>query len=200
MTPRVKIVAKDILAQAWGSLTNYTIDYSRKDGTQQRFDREVYDHGSAAALLLHDPARDTVLLVRQFRLPPMLNGDNPEMLETCAGLLDGEAPEVAAAREALEETGHEPKTIRFVCDMYARPGSVTEKVSLFISTYDATTFRHDGGGLEDEGEEIELVELDFPEAMDMIRNGGIVDAKTIILLQHLALERMGSPDTMTTRP
>lgn len=191
MPPRVKVVAQEILAQAWGSLTNYTLDYTRKDGVVQRFDREVYDHGSAASLLLHDPERDTVLLVRQFRYPPLLNGDDPDMLEACAGLLDGDLPAVAAAREALEETGHDPADIRHVCDIYASPGSLTEKVSLFVGTYNADTFRHDGGGLEEEGEEIELVELGFDEALALTRNGGIVDAKTIILLQHLALERVG---------
>lgn len=190
MSPRIRVIATNVLAKNWGSLTNYTLDYTRRDGDVQRFDREVYDHGNAASLLLHNRAQDTILLVRQFRYPPLLNGDDPDMLEACAGLLDGEAPQIAAAREALEETGHEPTDIRHVCDIYASPGSVTEKVSLFIGTYNADTFRHAGGGLVDEGEEIELVELDFDRAMAMIRDGRIVDAKTIILLQHLALERL----------
>lgn len=189
MTDRISIIGAKLLVKNWGTLSNVTLDYRHKSGTVQRLEREVYDHGSAAAMLLHDPERDTVLLVRQFRLPPLLNGDAPDLLEVCAGLLDGEAPAVAAAREALEETGHEPKGVRHVCDTYTCPGSLTEKVSLFVGLYDQGTLRHAGGGLEHEGEEIELVELDFSEALAMTRDGRIVDAKTIILLQHLALQR-----------
>lgn len=189
MTDRISIVGAKLLAKNWGTLSNVTLDYRHKSGTVQRLEREVYDHSSAAAMLLHDPQRDTVLLVRQFRLPPLLNGDVPDMLEVCAGLLDGEAPAIAAAREALEETGHDPRGVRHVCDIYPCPGSLTEKVSLFVGVYDQSTLRHQGGGLEHEGEEIELVELDFADALAMTRNGQIVDAKTIILLQHLALQR-----------
>jgi nudix-type nucleoside diphosphatase (YffH/AdpP family) len=186
----VKIVSSRILAENWGRLTGTTLDYQRRDGTVQRLEREVYDHGNAAALLLHDPRHDRVLLVRQFRYPALLNGDQPDLLEVCAGLLDGEDPLVAAAREALEESGHAARNIRHVCDAYMSPGSLTEKVSLYIGDYDETTLRHAGGGLVEEGEEIELVELDFAEALAMSRDGRIMDAKTIILLQHLALERM----------
>ena len=190
MTSRVKIVSSRILAENWGRLTGTTLDYQRRDGTVQRLEREVYDHGNAAALLLHDPRHDRVLLVRQFRYPALLNGDQLDLLEVCAGLLDGEDPLVAAAREALEESGHAARNIRHVCDAYMSPGSLTEKVSLYIGDYDETTLRHAGGGLVEEGEEIELVELDFAEALAMSRDGRIMDAKTIILLQHLALERM----------
>jgi nudix-type nucleoside diphosphatase (YffH/AdpP family) len=187
MTERATIVSTQLLHDGWGRYSSVTIDYRRQDGTVQRLEREVYDHGSAAAMLLWDERRQTVLLVRQFRLPPVLNGDPGDMLEVCAGLLDGEAPLIAAAREALEETGHAPTGISHVCDIYVSPGSVTEKVSLFIGHYGAETFRHSGGGIEDEGEEIELVELPLAKALAMIGDGRIVDAKTIILLQHLAL-------------
>jgi nudix-type nucleoside diphosphatase (YffH/AdpP family) len=191
VTARVKIVSTRMLAENWGRLTSTTLDYARRDGTVQRLEREVYDHGNAAALLLHDPRHDRVLLVRQFRYPALLNGDMPDLLEVCAGLLDGEDPLVAAAREALEESGHAARNIRHVCDAYMSPGSLTEKVSLYIGDYDETTLRHAGGGLVEEGEEIELVELDFAEALAMIRDGRIMDAKTIVLIQHLALERLG---------
>ena len=191
MAARVKIVSTRVLAENWGRLTNSTLDYERRDGTVQRLEREVYDHGNAAALLLHDPRHDRVLLVRQFRYPALLNGDMPDLLEVCAGLLDGEDPLVAVAREALEETGHEPRNIRHVCDAYMSPGSLTEKVSLYIGDYDEATLRHAGGGLIEEGEEIELIELDFAEALAMTRDGRIMDAKTIVLIQHLALERLG---------
>ncbi len=193
MQDRIKVVAVETLARGWGLLTSTSIDFRRRDGVVQRLVREVYDHGNAAALLLHDPARDTVLLVRQFRYPPMLNADQPDLLEVCAGLLDpgDDHPEQAAAREALEETGHAPRAIRHVCDAYMSPGSLTEKVSLFIGDYDETTRRHAGGGIVADSEDIELVELPMAEALAMIGDGRIVDAKTILLLQHLALERLG---------
>mgnify|MGYP000037903180 FL=1 len=189
MTDRITIIGARLLVKNWGTLSSVTLDYRHKSGTVQRLEREVYDHGSAAAMLLHDPVRDTVLLVRQFRLPPLLNGDDPDLLEVCAGLLDDNAPAEAAAREALEETGHAPADIRHVCDIYPCPGSLTEKVSLFLGQYGEHTLRHAGGGLEHDGEEIELVELPFQEALAMTRDGRILDAKTIILLQHVALER-----------
>jgi nudix-type nucleoside diphosphatase (YffH/AdpP family) len=186
---RVTIISTRVLADSWGRLTSTTFDYTRRDGAVQRLDREVYDHGNAAALLLHDPLKDRVLLVRQFRYPALINGDQPDLLEVCAGLLDGDDPLEAAAREALEESGHEPRNVRHVCDAYMSPGSLTEKVSLFVGDYDEATLRHAGGGLVEEGEEIELVELDFAEALAMTRDGRIMDAKTILLLLHLALER-----------
>jgi nudix-type nucleoside diphosphatase (YffH/AdpP family) len=189
VTKRISNVAAETLFEGWGRLTGTSFDYQRRDGTVQRLKREVYDHGNAAALLLFDPERKTVLLLRQFRYPPMLNGDDPEMLEVCAGMLDDEAPAAAAARETLEESGHAPKEVTHVCDVYSSPGSLTEKTSLFIGHYGADTRRHEGGGLPDEGEEIELVELPLADALAMIRDGRILDSKTIILLQHLALSR-----------
>lgn len=189
MNDRIRIIDVETIWDGWSRLTNTTLDYRRRDGSVQRFKREVYDHGNAAAMLLFNPVKETVLLVRQYRYPVEINGDNPDMLEVCAGLLDGEQPEIAAAREALEETGHAPRNIRYICDIYASPGSVTEKVSLFLGEYDETTFRHAGGGLVEEGEEIELVELKLYEALAMIPDGRIMDAKTVVLLQHLSLIR-----------
>lgn len=189
---RYSIVDKQTLSGGWVRLSRYTIDYTRSDGTVQRLLREVHDHGIAAAVLLFDPIRDTVLLVRQFRLPVALNGDAADLLEACAGLLDpGEDPATAASREALEETGHVPRALVHVCDVYASPGTLTEKVALFLGQYDAGTRHADGGGLFEEGEEIELVELGLAEALAMVADGRIIDAKTVILLQHLALRRAG---------
>ncbi len=189
MDQRIKIIKQQLLGRSWGSLTNYTVEYRRSDGEVQRLDREVYDHGNGAALLLFDPDRNTVLLVRQFRFPVMLNGDDADILEACAGLLDGDAPEDCARRESLEETGHDPIDIRHICDVYASPGSLAEKISLFIGHYGPATRKADGGGVAGEGEDIELVELSLEDALSRIGTGGITDAKTIILLQRLALER-----------
>ncbi len=187
MDERIRKIDEQLLAHDWGKLTKVTLDYRRNDGRWQRMSREIYDHGSAAAMLLFNPARETVLLVRQFRYPVLENGDNPDFLEVCAGLLDGEAPEIAAMREALEETGHAPTDIRHICDIYASPGSLTEKCHLFIGHYHEATRQTAGGGIEAEGEEIELVELDLAEALTMIADGRILDAKTVVLLQNLAM-------------
>lgn len=189
MKDRFKLIERTLLSKDWGTLTKAILDYQRRDGRWQRMSREVYDHGNAAAILLFNPKADTVLLVRQFRYPVALNGDDSDFLEVCAGLLDGDAPQMAVAREALEETGHVPLNISHVCDIYASPGSLTEKCHLFIGHYDETTRQTSGGGLEEEGEEIELVELSFGTALAMIGTGQILDAKTIVLLQHLAMSR-----------
>lgn len=189
MDGRVTIVATETLSDNWGRLTQTTLDYTRSDGGVQRLRREVYDHGNAAAILLFDPGRQTVLLVRQFRYPATLNGDDAMMLECCAGLLDGDTPEACAQREAIEESGHAPRSLDPVCDVYASPGSLTEKVSLFIGEYDATTVQGTGGGLVEEGEDIEIVEMPLQDALAMCGDGRIMDAKTVILLQHLALRR-----------
>jgi len=185
----LKIIATKTLSHEWGHLTRTTIDYARRDGTVHRMEREVYDHGNAASILLFDPKRRTVLLVRQFRYPVLANGDeNCFLLEACAGLLDGDAPIVCARREAEEETGHAPKNIRHIRDVYLSPGSLQEQVSLFIGEYDETTRRGESGGLAEEGEEIEVVEMTFDDAMAALGDGRIVDGTTMILLQHLALE------------
>lgn len=191
MPDKIVVRAVTELARSWGALSEARIDYRREDGTVQQLTREVYDHGNAAAILLTDPERDTVLLVRQFRYAVHANGDEAFMLEACAGLLDGDDPLTCAAREALEETGHAPRAIRPVGAIYASPGSVKERTSLFIGEYGAQTRQTAGGGLEAEGEEIEVVELPFAKALGMVADGRIFDAKTVILLQRLALERAG---------
>jgi nudix-type nucleoside diphosphatase (YffH/AdpP family) len=185
----VRIVADELLAKEWGSLRSYTIDYTRRDGRVQRLRREVYDHGLAAAVLLHCPANDKVMLVRQFRLPPHLVGRDAFLLEACAGLLDGDPPEECARREALEEVGIEVKALRHAFDIFVSPGSLTELISCFVGTYDAASRVSAGGGLAHEGEDIEIVEIGLGEALAMIRDGRIIDAKTVALLQYLALER-----------
>jgi len=191
MTKKISILTTEILSKNWGTLSQVTLDYRREDGRVQRLSREVYDHGSAAAILLYNDETTSVLLVRQFRYPALANGDPAFLLEVCAGLLDGDDPLTCAQREAIEETGHAPRDIVHICDAYMSPGSVTEKVSLFLGAYGADTYRTAGGGLVDEGEELEVVELAFETAFAMIGTGEITDAKTIMLLQHLALRRAG---------
>ncbi|KKB78919.1 hypothetical protein VW35_10635 [Devosia soli] len=191
MEEKITLIKTEVLSASWGKLTRATLDYRREDGSVQRLVRENYDHGNAAALLLFNGDTRHVLLVRQYRYPVQANGDPAFLLEVCAGLLDGDDPLACARREALEETGHAPEDVAFVCDAYMSPGSVQEKVSLFLGRYGADTYRTAGGGLAEEGEELEVVELPLEEALAMVHRGEITDGKTIILLQHLALKLAG---------
>lgn len=179
---------KKILHHGWGTLSEHEIDFARRDGAVQRLYREVYDHGNAAAVLLVDRTARTLTLVRQFRLPPMLNGDAAMLLEVAAGLLDGDTPEDCARKEALEETGIAPKALLHAFDLYASPGSLTEKVHCFIGFYDESSRIGTGGGLDHEGEDIEIVTLPANQALALTRNGAIIDAKTVALIQFAALE------------
>lgn len=188
MTSRIRMQSTETLSDDWGRLTRYTFGFQRADGTWQTHKREIYDHGHAAAVLLHDPARDTVALVRQFRIVGHVHGNEAWLLECCAGLLDGDDPATCARKEAKEEAGIDMLDLQFVTDCYASPGSYSERVACFTGTYEGPA-RTGFFGLEEEGEEIELVELPFDDAFAMIATGAIVDAKTILLLQHLALNR-----------
>lgn len=184
------------LARGWGRLDRYEVDHIRQDGTRQTVLREVYDHGSAAAVLMFAPAERTVILTRQFRLPPHLNGDAAWMVEVPAGLLDaGEAPDVAARREAMEETGYEPEAMIFLFNAYMSGGSLTEKCACYLARYTPGQRQTNGGGLSAEGEDIEVFELGLDDALGMITNGAIMDAKTILLLQALAL-RLAAGETI----
>jgi nudix-type nucleoside diphosphatase (YffH/AdpP family) len=183
----VKIVGEQLLSANWGKLTKYTIEVRRRDGQWQKQLREVYDRGNAAAILLYDPARGTVILTRQFRFPVWLGGDDPALIECCAGLLEGDDPETCARKEAGEETGYRPIAVTHLFDSYMSPGSVSEKLSFFLGTYDPSARVSEGGGLIEEGEDIEVLEMPFEAALGMIRTGEIVDAKTIMLLQYVAM-------------
>lgn len=202
MKQAVSIIGVETLSDDWGRLSAYTFEIAARGGSPRRHRWEVYDHGDAAAVLLHDPARDTVVLTRQFRLPAHLGGAGGHLVEACAGLLDGDDPETCARREAEEETGYRVTSIRHLFDAYVSPGSLTEKVHLFIAGYDPGARVSAGGGLAHEGEDIEVIEMAFETALAMIGTGEIADAKTIILLQHLALQEAGrqaSPSGRTGR-
>jgi GDP-mannose pyrophosphatase NudK len=183
----VTIVSREVLSQQWGTLSRYVIETRSRTGERQQHMREVYDHGHAAGILLCDPERGTVILIRQYRLPVQLGGDDPALVEVCAGLLDGDDPETCARKEAEEETGYRPQTVTHVVDAYLSPGSLTERVSLFLGTYSPAARISEGGGLAHEGEDIEVLEMPFETALGMVRSGAIIDAKTILLLQHAEL-------------
>lgn len=187
--PRVRIVDVELVAAGWHVLRATTFDYQHLDGHWTRQRRETYDRGNGATILLYDRERGAVLLSRQFRYPVYVNGHPDGMLiETAAGLLDDDGPEAAIRREAEEELGVAVGALEHVLDAYMSPGSVTERVHFYAAPYTPATRTGDGGGLADDGEDIEVLELPFTTASAMTRDGRITDAKTIMLLQWAALE------------
>ena len=187
--PRVKVRDVTLLSCHWYVLRTTAFDYQHADGYWSTEHRETYDRGNGATILLYDIERATVLLTRQFRYPAYVNGHPDGMLiEAAAGLLDEDDAETAIRREAAEETGHTVGEVEHVFDVYMSPGSVTERVHFYAAPYSGATRTAIGGGLAEEGEDIEVVELPFGRALELIRTGDIADAKTIMLLQWAALD------------
>jgi nudix-type nucleoside diphosphatase (YffH/AdpP family) len=185
--PDIRVVDVELVATAWHVLRRTTFEQRDRTGAWVRKTAETYDRGNGAVILLYDIARRTVLLTRQFRFPVYVNDHEDGMLiEAAAGLLDDDAPEAAIRREAIEETGHEVGEIEHVFDAYMSPGSVTERLHFYAAPYSAETALHAGGGIADEGEQIDIVELGIDEALAGI-GSTIIDAKTIMLLQWAAL-------------
>lgn len=184
---RIRLREQLVLSDNWYTLRKITFDYQRKNGTWETQSREAYDRGNGATILLHNPAADTVILTRQFRLPTFVNG-NPSglLIETCAGLLDDEHPDAAIRRETEEETGYRLTAVQRVMEAYMSPGSVTERLYFYLAEYSPTTERRGGGGIEEE--EIDVLELPLTQALAMIKTGEIQDGKTIMLLQFLRLQ------------
>lgn len=185
--PRLRDLHVETLSAVWGRLTRASFDYRRRDGTWRRLVRESYGRGDGATVLPCDRARGMVILIRQFRLPALRAGADGFIWEAPAGLLDGADPAARVASEAEEETGFRLRGLTKVCAAYSSPGSFLEKMHYFIGQYDAADRIGPGGGLAEEGEDIEVVELPFARAFAMIASGEIEDAKTIILLQHAKL-------------
>ncbi|HEX2581669.1 MAG TPA: NUDIX domain-containing protein [Dongiaceae bacterium] len=190
MQDRIKIHSVEVLSDQYYVLKKTTFDYRRKNGTWQMQSRETYDRGNGAVILLYDKERRTVLLTRQFRFPAYVNGHDGMLIEACAGLLDMDDPEDCIRRETEEETGYHVQDVHKVFEAYMSPGSVTEKLFFFVAPYRKEAKIAKGGGVESEGEDIEVVELDFDEALRMIDRAEIVDGKTIMLLQYAALHRL----------
>ena len=185
---RIRVVAERVLSDDWFVLRKTTFDYRRNDGTWQQQNRETYDRGNGAVLLLYNAARGTVVLTRQFRFPAYVNGCADGMLiEACAGLLDGDDPRDCIRREVAEETGFVVRSPKKLFEAYMSPGSVTEKLHFFVAEYDDRDRLTAGGGDASEGEDIEVMELPLATALQMITAGTIQDGKTIMLLQHAAL-------------
>jgi len=184
---RVRVRETKLLSDNWYILKTTTFDWKRRDGTWQTQSRETYDRGNGAVLLPYNLANRTVLLVKQFRYPAFVNGYDDLLIEAAAGLLDDAEPEVRIRAEVEEELGYRLGEVRKVFEAFMSPGSVTEILHFFVAEYDATMRIGDGGGHADEGEDIEVLEPTIDEALAMIADGRIRDAKTIMLLQHLAL-------------
>lgn len=189
MNDRIHILNTEILSNNWYTLKKVTFQYKQADGTVHTQSREAYDRGNGATILLYNLLQRTVIVTRQFRLPTYINGNSSGMLiEACAGLLDHDNPEACIRRETEEETGYQVRDVRKIFEAYMSPGSVTEILHFFIGEYSSEMKVSAGGGLESEGENIDVLELPFDKALAMIAAGEIRDAKTIMLLQHVRLQ------------
>ncbi|BBU32710.1 hypothetical protein BTHE68_64440 (plasmid) [Burkholderia sp. THE68] len=185
---RVRILKTDVLSDDWYVLRKVTFDFLRRDGTWQRQSRETYDRGNGATILLHDRKTGNVLLTRQFRMPAFVNGHHGMLIETPGGLLDDASPEERIRAEVEEETGYRVHHVEKIFEAFMSPGSVTEKLYFYLGDYDSSMRVSDGGGVEEEGEEIETIEVPLQTALQMIERGDIMDGKTIMLLQYAALK------------
>jgi len=187
----VKNIDKQVLSDNWYILNKYTYEYHREDGTWEAHEREAYDRGNGATILLYNKVKGTVVLTRQFRMTTYVNGnEDGMMIEACAGLLDGDNPEDCIRKEVEEETGYEVTDVRKIFDCYMSPGSVTEILYFFIGAYEDAMKIGEGGGAEDETENIEVLEYTLDQALGMIKTGEIKDAKTIMLLQYAQLNSL----------
>jgi nudix-type nucleoside diphosphatase (YffH/AdpP family) len=187
ISDRIRVKDVRVLSDAYGTLKNTTFEWRRADGEWQTQHRESYDRGGAATVLPYNLVRRTVVLVRQLRYAAYAAGYDDLMIEAAAGLLDDAAPEERIRLEAEEEIGYRLHEVRKIFEAFMTPGAVTEKMHFFIAAYEPEMRVSDGGGLAHEGEDIEVLELSIDEALSMIKDGRIVDAKTIMLLQYAAL-------------
>lgn len=191
MISDVKIIKTEILSDNWYVLKKVTYEYSKKDGAKLIQSREAYDRGNGATILLYNQQQKTVILTRQFRLPSFINGNaNGMLIEACAGLLDKDNPEDCIKRETEEETGYKIADVKKVFKAYMSPGSVTEILYFFIAEYSKDMKINEGGGVEHEEENIEVIEINIDRAMKMIETGEIKDGKTIMLLQYIRLNKI----------
>ncbi len=189
--PKITIQKTELLSNNWYILNNVTFDYQKPDNSIITQKREVYDRGNGAAILLYNKENRTIILTRQFRLPTYLNGNTSGMMiEVCAGLLDQDKPEQCIIRETEEETGYRINKVEKIMETYMSPGAITEILYLFIGEYDASMKVSDGGGLEEEQENIEVLEMPFDKAYNMIATGELKDAKTIMLLQYAKINNL----------
>jgi nudix-type nucleoside diphosphatase (YffH/AdpP family) len=197
---RIRILKVETLSDDWYILKKTTFEYQRRDGSWQRQSRETYDRGNGATILLYNVERRTVVLTRQFRFPAYVNQHSGMLIEACAGLLDENDPETCIRRETEEETGYRVRNLRKVFEAFMSPGSVTERLFFYVGEYDDSLRVDDGGGLASDGEDIEILELDFERALRMIETGDIMDGKTIMLLQYAKIAGLLNPVRAAASP
>ena len=189
--PKIEITETKVLSDNWYTLRKITYNYLKKDGNWETQSREAYDRGNGATILLYNKISKTVILTRQFRLPTYTNGnESGMMIEACAGLLDKDNAEECIRRETEEETGYKISAVQKLFEVYMSPGSVTEIVYFFAAEFTKDMKVNEGGGVADEQENIEVLELDFDTAYNMIKTGEIKDAKTIMLLQYAKINQL----------
>ncbi|PWA05103.1 GDP-mannose pyrophosphatase NudK [Flavobacterium psychrotolerans] len=189
--PKIKIIKSEILSDNWYTLRKITYDYQNKEGNWETHYREAYDRGNGATILLYNKSNQTVILTRQLRIPTYLNGNETGMMiEACAGLLDTDNAEDCIKRETEEETGYRVSEVRKIFEVYMSPGSVTEIIYFFVGEYSKDMKVNEGGGLDHEQENIEVLEMPFEKALQMIPSGEIKDAKTIMLLQYAKINNL----------
>lgn len=188
---RVKNIKTELLSKQFYTLNKITFDYLMQNEEWVTQVRECYDRGDGAGILLYNKERGTVILTRQFRMPTHLN-DNPDgfLVEICAGLLDKDQPEACIIRETEEEVGYRLKSVKKVYEAYSSPGVMTEKMHFFIGEYTDHMKVNAGGGLESEHEDIEVIEIPFKEAVEMLNSGKIEDTRTIVLLQYAIIHEL----------
>lgn len=189
---RVRIDKEELLSDNWYILKRLSFSLRRRDGSWQRQTREVYDRGNGAVILLYNLRQRTVLLTRQFRIPAFVNGHDGFLIEAAAGLLDNASPEQRIREEVEEETGYRIADVRKIYDLFMSPGSVTERLHFFLGAYQPEQKVGAGGGLAAEGEDIDVLELGFEQALAMMASGEIMDGKTVLLLQYLQLHLMSA--------
>lgn len=188
---KISIISKIKLSDNWAKLEKVKYEYQLQDGSTQIQEREVYNRGNGAVILLYNKNKQSVILTRQLRIPTWFNGNaDGLMIEACAGMLDDKNPEECIRKETEEETGYTLNNIEKVMEVYMSPGSVTEILHYFVAEYSSEMKTSEGGGAENEQENIEVMELPFDKALEMIKNGEIKDAKTIILLQYAKLNNL----------
>lgn len=187
ISERVRVQSIEVLSDDWYVLKKTTFDFLRSDGTWQRQSRETYDRGNGATILLYNREGRTVILTRQFRYPAFVNGYRGLLIEAPAGLLEERSPEEAIRKEVAEETGYTVHDVRRVFEAFMSPGSVTEKLFFYVAECEGSSRGDEGGGVREDGEDIETIEMNIESAVEGIASGAIQDGKTIILLLYAKL-------------